>query len=50
MITVNYTVFALIATVERCPDKAKSTNFIEADGDETEPASCERRCSDVVAK
>ena len=47
---MNYTVFAMIIAVERYPDEAKSTNFVEATGEETEPACCERRCSDVVAK
>ena len=36
--------------VERDLDYMKSTNFIEAGGDETEPASCEHRCSDVIAE
>ena len=45
-----YTDVINIFDVERDLDYMKSTNFIEAGGDETEPASCEHRCSDVVAE
>jgi len=47
---MKYTEVTTIFDVERDLDYMKSTNFIEAGGDETEPASCERRCSDVVAE
>ena len=47
---MKYTEVTTIFDVERDLDFMKSTNFINAGCDETEPASCEHRCSDVIAE